>query len=129
MATFTIPAALRSTTATLVFPVAGAVIPAGAKTATVTLLMPIDADRANSSQIVDFAVELQISPSTGWKPYVTAGWKGGGLQTGKFSTIVNPAPSVTLGGDFFAGYAGQLARLRATITEPMTLGATLDLST
>jgi hypothetical protein len=128
MATFTIPAALRSTTAMLVAPVGGVVIPANAKTATVTLLMPVDAERALSSQHIDFGVELLISPSTTWKPYLLAGWNGGTGVIGKFSTVVNTPPSATLGGDFFAGYAGQLARLRATLTVPMTLGARIDVT-
>lgn len=127
MALFTIPAALRSTSAVLVFPVAGATIPANAKTATVTLLMPVDAERANSSQHIDFGVEIQISPSTVWEAYLMAGWNGGTGYIGKNSTVVNTPPVATLGGDFFAGYAGQLARLRATLREPMTLGASIEL--
>lgn len=126
MAIFTIQPATRSTSVLLVFPVAGATIPTAAKTAEVTLLLPVDAERASTSAHIDFGVELLISPSTTWKPYVLAGWNGGSGLLGKNSTVLNPAPTVTLGGDFFAGYAGQLARLRAKLTEPMTLGASIE---
>lgn len=125
MATFTINPAVRSTTAVLFAPVNGVTIPAGAHTAMVELLMPSDAERASTSAHVDFGVELQISPSTNWKPFLMAGWNGGSGVTGKNSTVLNPPPTATLGGDFFVGYAGQLARLRVKLTEPMTLGATI----
>jgi len=124
MSSFTIQPALRSTSVRLIAPVGGVIIPAGAKTATVSLLMPVDSERANSSQHLDFGVDLLIAPSTNWKlAFVSAGWNGGGGLTGKNSTVVNPPGSVTLGGDFLAAWAGNSARLFATLKEPMTVGA------
>lgn len=124
MSSFTIQPVLHSTTVRLVAPVNGVIIPAGAKTATVSLLMPIDAERASTGQHIDFGVDLLISPSTSWKlAFVAAGWNGGSGVTAKNSTVLNPPGAITLGGDFLAAWAGNSARLFATLKDPMTLGA------
>ncbi len=126
MADITVNPAPRSTNA-LVFPANGLVIPANADRATVAFDMPILAERLNSSQHMDFGIEVQdASPSTLWKPYVQAGWNGGSTDTGKNSTVINPPPQLTVSGDFFASFAGRRARVAVKLSEPMTLGGTIS---
>jgi hypothetical protein len=124
MAFIVVPAAVRSTNA-LAFPVNGLVIPANANSAMVQFDMPNQTERTNSSQHMDFGIEVQIAPSTSWKPYIQAGWNGS-TQLGKNSTVVNPAPFIQVGGGFFAAFAGERARVSVKLKEPMTLGGTIS---
>lgn len=126
MASITVVPAVRSTTA-LAFPIAGLVIPSNANSATVAFTMPNLSERLNSSQHMDYGIEIQdVAPSTLWKAYLQAGWNGGSTFTGKNSTVVNPAPTATVGGDFFGAYAGRRARVAVKLKEPMTLGGTIS---
>lgn len=115
----------RSTN-TLVFPAAGLLIPVNANSATVAFTMPNLSERQNSSQHLDYAIEIQVAPSTAWKAYLMAGWNGGSTLVGKHSTVIAPPPVATLGGEFFAAFAGSRARVSAKLTEPMTLGGTIS---
>jgi hypothetical protein len=123
MAEFTIAAALRSTN-TLFAPVGGVTVPANAAGATVALNMPVDAERASTSLHVDFGVEILLSPSTVWKPYMLIGWNGGG-GVYKNSTVANTPPVATISGDFFQSFGGRQARLRVRANEPISIGATI----
>ena len=126
MAQITVAPAPRSTN-TLFFPVNGLTIPSNANSATIAFTMPIDAQRANSSQHLDYGIEVQdASPSTNWKAYLQAGWNGGTGIVAKNSTVLNPPPSATVGGDFFGAFTGRRARVSVKLAEPMTLGGTLS---
>jgi hypothetical protein len=127
MASITVAPAPRSTATTLFFPIAGVLIPVNANSATVAFDMPLLAERFNSSQHLDYGIEVQdASPSTLWKAYLQAGWNGGSTFTGKNSTVINPPPTATVGGAFFGAYAGRRARVAVKLTEPMTLGGTIS---
>lgn len=125
MAQIVVDPAPRSTN-TLFFPVNGLLIPANVNSATVAFDMPNLSERLNSSQHMDYAIQIQFAGSTVWKDHLNAGWDGGSTDTGKNSTVINPAPAATLGGDFFGAYAGNRARVKAKLTEPMTLGGTIS---
>jgi hypothetical protein len=121
MAILTIAPAPRSTT---VIHTGSVTVPANANTATVSFLMPVDAERASTSQHLDYSIDISTNGGTTWKPYLNAGWNGGTGAIAKNSTVVNPPPGSALGGDFFAAFVGASVRVSAKLTEPMTLGLT-----
>lgn len=125
MALIVVAAALRSTNA-LAFPVNGLLIPANVNSAMVAFDMPNLSERLNSSQRMDFGIELQVSGSTSWKAYTQASWSGGSTSTGKNSTVVNPAPTIQISSEFFQAFSGGRARVAVKLTEPMTLGGTIS---
>ena len=127
MAFIVIPAAPRSTSL-LTFPAAGLTIPAGAQFGQIVFDMPIDAERANSSQHMDFGIQVSTNGGTTYKPYLMAGWNGGTGSIAKNSTVVNPAPTAQVAGDFFQAFAGAKAQVFIKLKEPMTVGGTITSS-
>jgi len=127
MASITVNPAPRSSNA-LAFPVNGLTIPDNAQYGSVAFTMPNAAERASTSQHLDYGIEVQVAPSTVWEAYLQAGWDGGTGQTGKNSTVVNPPPVATVSGDFFQAFGGQKVRVAVKLREPMTLGGTITSS-
>ncbi len=125
MAFIVVNPALRSSNA-LRFPPAGLTIPSNANSASIVFVMPVDAERASTSARMDYGIDVSTNGGTTWKPYLQAGWIGGTGGTGKNSTVVNPPPTATLAGDFFAAFAGQKASISVKLSEPMTLGGTIS---
>lgn len=125
MAQIVVNPAVRSSNA-IRFPAAGLTIPSNANQASIVFTMPIAAERASTSARLDFGIDVQIAPSTTWKPYLQASWVGGTGLTAKNSTVLNPPPSATVGGDFFAAFAGQKASVSVKLSQPMTLGGTIS---
>jgi hypothetical protein len=125
MAFIVVNPALRSSNA-LAFPVNGLTVPANANVASVNFTMPVDAERASTSARLDFDIQVSTNAGATWKSYLRAGWAGGTGATDKNSTVLNPPPRATLGGDFFAAFAGHLARVGVKLSEPMTLGGTIS---
>jgi hypothetical protein len=128
MAQIVVAPALRSTNATLRFPANGLTIPANAQFGSVVFDMPVASERASTGAHMDFSIDVQVAPSTVWKPYLQARWNGGTGQTGKHSTVLNPPPSASVGGDFFQAFAGEKASISIKLTQPMTLGGTITSS-
>jgi hypothetical protein len=125
MANLVVTPALRSTTA-LRFPAAGLTIPANANSASIAFTMPVDAERASTAARLDFGIDVSTDGGATWKPYLQASWTGGSGGTGKNSTVLNPPPGATVGGDFFAAFAGQKASVSVKLATPMTLGGTIS---
>lgn len=125
MAHIVVNPALRSTNA-LRFPPAGLTIPANANTASIVFDMPVDAERASTSARLDYGIDVSTNGGATWKPYLQAGWIGGTGLIGKNSTVVNPPPNATVGGEFFETFAGQLASVSVKLRTPMTLGGTIS---
>ena len=117
MPSFALAATIVSTNL-VVAPSAGIPIPAHTRGIMVALSMPVLMDRLSTSTVVELGIELSIHAQP-WKPFLLAGWRGG-LGEGE--------PAAMLGGDFLAGYAGELMRLRFQASTPMTIGATLTTS-
>lgn len=125
MANIIVNPAVRSTNA-IRFPAGGLVIPSNANSASVSFAMPVNAERASTSARMDFGIDVSLDGGVTWKPFMQAGWRGGTGATGKNSTVLNPPPSASVGGDFFAAFAGQRASISVKLTEPMTLGGTIS---
>ena len=127
MATFTLPAQARSS-GTLSVPAGGVTIPANAHSATVSYLIPNLSERqsTNPRNAVDFSIDISTNAGTTWKNYLNAGWRSSSnTLPGTKSTVVNPPPTASLGGDFFGAYAGQLVRITTHLSDPMTVGLTV----
>lgn len=124
MATFTVNATPRSSGVYLL-PSSGVIVPANARSATVEYVMPIDAERASTESRMEFSIDLSSNNGATWKPYLMAGWQGGTGFVAKNSTVLNPPPSATLGGEFFGAYAGQKVRTNTQLYSPMRLGLTV----
>src|SRR5690349_19488882 len=128
MATFTINPAPRSSGTIFVPATGGVTVPANAHTATVSYVMPVDAERADTNARLDFSIDLSTNGGVTWKPHLNAGWVGGTGGTNKGSTVLNPPPSATLGGDFFGAYAGADVRIATVLATPMTVGLTVTVT-
>lgn len=125
MAFIVVAPAVRSTNA-LRFPAGGLTIPANANQASIQFTMPIDAERASTSARLDFGIDVSTNGGATWKPYLQAGWVGGSGTTGKNSTVLNPPPAATVASDFFQSFAGHKASISVKLSEPMTLGGTIN---
>lgn len=125
MAFIVVNPALRSSNA-LRFPVNGLTVPSNANQAAIVFTMPVDSERASTSARMDFGIDVSTDGGATWESYLQAGWIGGTGTTGKNSTVLNPPPMATVGGEFFAAFAGQKASISVKLSEPMTLGGTIS---
>lgn len=124
MAQITIPEATRGGPGSSNVFSPGLTIPAGLQSIAITYSIP-QATRNSTAVSLHQMIEVSTNNGQTWKAYMDGGiWKGGTGEVNR-QGVLNPAPSMTLGGPALQALTGQLTRGHWEIPTAMTIGATV----